>query len=43
MYFLGTDLDSAVRDKPVPDLPTPITCKSGGFEKKPIKKLEIRT
>jgi len=25
------------------DLPTPITCKSGGFEKQAQKNLEIRT
>ena len=25
------------------DLPTPITCKSGGFEKQALKNLEIRT
>jgi len=27
----------------VTDLPTPITCKSGGFEKQAQKNLEIRT
>ena len=29
--------------KPNPDLPTPITCKSGGFEKQAQKNLEIKT
>jgi len=27
----------------VSDLPTPVTCKSGGFEKQAQKNLEIRT
>jgi len=44
-YVIGASYTSTKQNciKSIPDLPTPITCKSGGFEKQAQKNLEIRT
>jgi len=42
-YMEGREAKHSSLKTVEPDLPTPITCKSGGFEKQAQKNLEIRT